>query len=1570
MAEIKYSTSPTAPVGYSDLRQEDINLATQVILPGAYDPTLNFIELVITSLDGATLQTVTGYVGAKQYGEASAAGKSATGVLFIDPILDAQVYGYTTGGVTLTYNFLNSLFKTSFFIREISADRTEIKITTTTDPYDVTSELETLLNKLNNQAYFDEFRLNFGNNVNVVGINVDQAEDGDLLIKLYEPLPANLGLKNTFSLIEEVANPVAYQVDSSFTPQEVGSTYLKGPNFTIELEDQQSTSTEYLDYTTLFSYPVTSSYNELLTILSASGVEVNVDYTSYANFVHFSSATERLANFKYKLDLIELYETRRTETGSLSNAAGTVTASNAYYDNLITGVISKFDGYEKYLYFQSSSYSWPKTNSVKPYINYSSTIPTATTWYNNQLATASLYDELNSNRLFYTVPEFIRQDDANAPYGLFVDMIAQHFDNVWVYTKAVTDKYDADNRLDYGISRDLIEDVLKNFGVKLYSSNFSTANLSSLLLGEFYDSGSEQINSFVTASNEPTPDKDILSETYKRIYHNLPYLLKTKGTDRGLRALINCFGIPSGSLQIREFGGVERTSLPYFGPASEVTDKIRLNHTGSIEGNTLSLYTNIQQQEYKYTQDNHIVEVGFSPTYYIDAHLTSSITASFNIDDYIGDPRTTHNSKYYNLQPFISSSLGDLTRYDVYDFVRLIKFFDNQLFKMIKDFIPARDTVATGIIIKPHLLERSKYAQPLPTGTRPEYSASIDTAFIEGTNGGTLAELSTSYTSSILQKAGYVTEINDTAVERINGELSGSRIQATTGELNDENPFKNPLQPECTYTVTEYLDGVGGLSALNFLFGYPISTGNISIFWGTAFTGGNYVQHMKVHYVPGTGDFSFENSFRAGVTSIKIGTDTYYPESISVGTQAAILTFAEPKVAQVSLNPGAGWPLSSTEDVLILPYVVGRFDNSDYNALMNNASTIANSARLRKVDYTSGAIVPTNIEALRNNTADISQTQEYLHNSIGLTSARYIGKQLYGKEINEFDPATDKSYGQSPVVEQTVPYFGTFNQLYATPDIYSAFEVSVPYVTFENGDLHQTGISREMRYDMRNIFTEDKFASLLIKTSPSGSNRFSKVNKEYRIKKGGKRIETLLNTQSGSLNSSGEFIKGGPLDSYSTIFFGEDTGVAEYRMSGYFSGSVDRADQLTNSSTTNVSYITRVPAGSSADWDGTNKAYSLDVNAETPITYKSEVLLEFDRDGTGWGNDLSVDVILERYDGSLWSTIQTRTVTPSWNRYSLDWTQPEGIEIVGYYKESTGILKVFVKVTLDSGGLNGFGDSSNPEKLRTKIINNSSVNDDVFLLNYIKGFYNSVNDKYTVEFRNQGRTADLGGAIRVVFGPNYQTYPFDLRSRFEVTQDVLPQKVVSFDIDPAGDNSTYQLYPPFAPAINHPTQSISVGTTITSNGASSPYLWVSSSIGEVLGMVQNSDEMESLGFREIITPLSFQIGDEIRMAGREEAVFTVVDVWTKSDPRLSPDSLLTDRADKALVLRVEPPVPIGTNNFNILIRRYVDDPTKVILYEDNPKTYDEFGIITPKYITGQLQQNYEDYSVKAFTQIQ
>ena len=68
-------------------------------------------------------------------------------------------------------------------------------------------------------------------------------------------------------------------------------------------------------------------------------------------------------------------------------------------------------------------------------------------------------------------------------------------------------------------------------------------------------SGYEYVTTQISASNDIVPLDDVNKRLYKRIYHNIPYLLKTKGTVAGLRALITSYGIPDTILRINEFGG-------------------------------------------------------------------------------------------------------------------------------------------------------------------------------------------------------------------------------------------------------------------------------------------------------------------------------------------------------------------------------------------------------------------------------------------------------------------------------------------------------------------------------------------------------------------------------------------------------------------------------------------------------------------------------------------------------------------------------------------------------------------------------------------------------------------------------------------------------------------------------------------------------------------------------------------------------------------------------------------------------------------------------------------------------
>jgi len=851
MADIIYIVNQNSPeniTGVEQISQPDSQLINQFEINTLFDKNKNFVELHIFDLADNLLESDYNYTNYKELGNAQSAGKEGASILTVDPVEDIKKYRYDNGDVKLLYHFLNDLFtadksKATFFIQDISTDRTELKLQT----FDVSNEeINTYVSKiksnLTTQPYFSEFRLNFENNDLFIGVNIDTLiENGNtvVVVKLYEPLPIIYGGKSTLSVVEIIADSTAFEVDSSIETLPEGLTYLRPANFNLETSDNEIIPTQYLNYEELFSYPVNNTNSQIYSLFNEKGAELCIDHTDYKNFVHFSSAYERLANFKYKLQLLENYSSSISEVSNATSQSIGITGSISYFNNLTEGILNNFDHYERFLYYESSSYAWPKSNTVKPYINIPTSNTNAINWYASQLALANKYDLSNLNAVSNTIPSFLREDPNNENYLTFVHMIGQHFDNLWIYTKGVSDKYNADNRLDFGISKDLIGEVLKNFGVKLYTSNKSTEDLFSSFIGQGYQSGSEYINFYITGSitgsNTPVQPSSVdnyQKEVYKRIYHNLPLLLKSKGTERGLRALINCFGIPSDIFDIKLYGGRNVNERPFYGDyrySTSSLNKIRLDNTGSIvTGSTLSQYTSVIKREYKYTDDLHSIELGFSPTdnvdnYIISKSLSTSSLASFNIDDYIGDPRNMTSDRYglldstgsmqSTLLQLADSIMSGSSAYDVQDYVRLIKFFDNTIFKMVKDFIPARSIADTGIIIKPHLLQRSKAKSPILQGTRPEHSALIDTAFIEARSGnsfGGRGDYRTSYTDTVQTPQGLSQSFYHAQEQaKYDGEFAGTGIDVTTGELNAQNIYKrdNPISENRFITLVQDFPG-------------------------------------------------------------------------------------------------------------------------------------------------------------------------------------------------------------------------------------------------------------------------------------------------------------------------------------------------------------------------------------------------------------------------------------------------------------------------------------------------------------------------------------------------------------------------------------------------------------------------------------------------------------------------------------------------------------------------------------------------------------------------------------------
>jgi hypothetical protein len=499
--------------------------------------------------------------------------------VYINPSEDLITYGYSQGSYNVIYNFfsnrLSSSLSSKYFISEISSDRTEIRLNSNDISLEniISSSLE-FINERSQDEYYPDFYLNFGSNKTAIANNI--ALDGEtVLIKLYEPLPTQFQVNSTLWVVESVAESKSYNItfDEEILEEEDTSISLKGPNINLDLKDQINNSTETISLDQLDSSTLTGSFQQLKSLFHEEGIQINVDYSDYSNFINFSSIESRIENFEYKLQLIESYTDSATSGSNVSNTTA-VSGSKVYYENLIDDLITNFDGYEYFLYFESGSKSWPKVSSNLPYQNLPTTDASAINWYNTQINEASKYDELNQDNLFYDIPEYLRNDPQNQQYIDFVEMIGQHFDNIWVYLKDISNKYNSDNRINAGISKDLVAQTLRDFSLKIYQNNFSSTDIYSSFLGltpsgslfpfpEMTGSlptpeGFEYVDTLISSSTDAVPLDDVNKRIYKRLYHNLPYLLKSKGTIQGLKTLLNTYGIPDTILRISEFGGKDK----------------------------------------------------------------------------------------------------------------------------------------------------------------------------------------------------------------------------------------------------------------------------------------------------------------------------------------------------------------------------------------------------------------------------------------------------------------------------------------------------------------------------------------------------------------------------------------------------------------------------------------------------------------------------------------------------------------------------------------------------------------------------------------------------------------------------------------------------------------------------------------------------------------------------------------------------------------------------------------------------------------------------------------------------
>lgn len=577
----------------------------------------DFVEMDVFNPAGSLLYIISDFRNYNIPGNYPAdASGSYTQELIFDPSRDLDSVGASSGDYTVNYNILRpKIINTSnklFFIKEISSDRTEIRLSTNNVSNEIVREgTLSFINEFQSLGYFKEFYINIGNGVLFPATNIaldDNTTPSSILIKLLNPLPFTVSLLTPLSVVDKISDTQVFTVTRRPTPVTITYPTLRGPNFDLELDNVRSNPTEYYNLTGLTDSKtsINSNLQSLLGLISSSQFQINVDYTDLGNFVHFSSAQQRLDGFKYKIKLIEDYTAASASAAAGGNTTSQLDAQN--YQLKINSVVQGLDGYEKFLYYESSSYAWPKTTSTKPYINASTSSVAAFNFYTSQSIISSDYDSRNQDYLIYALPTYINENSGNQELFQFIGSIGTMFDEVWIYTKAITDLYKSRNALDQGISKDLVYYALQSMGINVYTDEDGT-DVFQYLYGVNPDgtylpnTGSYQ--TLITSSQYQTSGQDQQKGIYKRLYHNLPLLLKSKGTTRFIQYLNTIFGIPPTVMSYIEYGGVDKTESTSEYEYDRFT--YALNLTGS---NTVSIPWNYTSQSLSRTGNNDIAPNG------------------------------------------------------------------------------------------------------------------------------------------------------------------------------------------------------------------------------------------------------------------------------------------------------------------------------------------------------------------------------------------------------------------------------------------------------------------------------------------------------------------------------------------------------------------------------------------------------------------------------------------------------------------------------------------------------------------------------------------------------------------------------------------------------------------------------------------------------------------------------------------------------------------------------------------------------------------------------------------------
>ena len=222
-------------------KPEDLQTRASRSIPKNFGIPEDFVEMYVCDLNDQIILADENFLN---YTLDNKTGNLSKEIIF-DPVRILTVSGYNSGVFNIKVNVQRHKIRNTaskiFFIKEISPSRTELRVgSNVLEASDMTDVYIDYANDSTSALFFKDFNLNFGRNRNIIGINLalDQViinEEHDLLIKLYEPLPDEFDVNNSFKITEEIINPVEYRIDlGDFVSEQILGAEIKGPNFRLD----------------------------------------------------------------------------------------------------------------------------------------------------------------------------------------------------------------------------------------------------------------------------------------------------------------------------------------------------------------------------------------------------------------------------------------------------------------------------------------------------------------------------------------------------------------------------------------------------------------------------------------------------------------------------------------------------------------------------------------------------------------------------------------------------------------------------------------------------------------------------------------------------------------------------------------------------------------------------------------------------------------------------------------------------------------------------------------------------------------------------------------------------------------------------------------------------------------------------------------------------------------------------------------------------------------------------------------------------------------------------------------